>query len=174
MKINKEKVKDWIALLALAASLVIAGIILTLCFASCSTQERIITVPEVRVEQIHTIDTVKEKDTVRSERTTTIRELDSAAMAKYGIQLRNAERAWLIETNELKQQISELTRLRELSAQRSDSIPVPYPVEVEVPAVISGWQWAQIWAGRIAMILVMLTVGCWLLYRQVIRKYIKQ
>lgn len=42
---------------------------------------------------------------------------------------------------------------------------------VDKPADISGWQWAQIWAGRIAMITIALLAGGWLLYL-VIRKHI--
>lgn len=157
-----------ISLIGIIICLLIAAI---LC-SSCGTHERIITVPEVHHEYHHSSDTIREIDSVKMEKTTLIRELDSAAMAKYGIQLRNAERAWLVETNELRQQISELMRLREESAQRSDSIPVPYPVEVKVPAEINGWQWAQIWAGRIAMIFIAMLVGGWLLYRLVIRKHL--
>lgn len=156
-----------ISLIGMIICLIMAVI---LC-ASCGTHERIITVPEVHHEYHHTTDTIREKDSVKIEKTTTIRELDSAAMAKYGIQLRNAERAWLVETSELRQQISELMKIRDSLAVRSDSIPVPYPVEVKVPAEINGWQWAQIWFGRITMATIALLIGGWLLYRLVIKKY---
>lgn len=39
--------------------------------------------------------------------------------------------------------------------------PVPYPVEVEVPAQFTRWQSAQMWVGRIAMIFVI----CCCLYK---------
>jgi hypothetical protein len=67
-------------------------------------------------------------------------QLDSAAMAKYGIQLKSAERAWLIKTAELQRQIE---RLEAMSIQK-DSVhdSIPYPVEVikEVPVKLSWWQ----------------------------------
>lgn len=51
-------------------------------------------------------------------------------------------------------------------AKRDTLVTVQY---VDKPADISGWQWAQIWFGRIAMITIALLIGGWLLYR-VIRK----
>ena len=42
---------------------------------------------------------------------------------------------------------------------------------VDKPADISGWQWAQIWFGRIAMITIGLLIGGWLMYR-VIKRHI--
>lgn len=42
---------------------------------------------------------------------------------------------------------------------------------IDKPADISGWQWAQIWAGRLAMIAIGLLIGGWIMYR-VIRKHV--
>lgn len=134
---------------------IIVGILLSGC-----TTPKVITVPEVHHEYYHTSDTVYKVDSVKSEKTTTIRELDSVAMAKYGIQLKNAEKAWLVETNQLQFELNRLKEYFGSVAERVDSIPVPYPVEKKVPAEINGWQWFQIWAGRIALgiLLVALTV----------------
>ena len=126
-------------------------------FSSCTTT-RVVTVPEVHHEYHHTTDTIRERDSITTERVTTIRELDSMAMVKYGIQLKNAERAWLVETNELKAHIAELDRLRFELTARQDSVPAPVPIEVpvEVPAEISPWQWIQMWMGRVAMLAIVL------------------
>jgi hypothetical protein len=80
-------------------------------------------------------------------------QLDSAAMARYGIQLQKAERAWLVKTEELQRQIE---RLEAMSATRDsvhDSIPVPYPVEVikEVPEELSWWQQLRLWLGNVLL-----------------------
>ena len=133
------------------------AIIVGMLLSGCTTP-KVITVPEVHHEYYHTSDTVYEVDSVKSEKTTTIRELDSVAMAKYGIRLENAEKAWLVETNQLQFELNRLKEYFGSVAERVDSIPVPYPVEKKVPAEINGWQWFQIWAGRIALGILLLAV----------------
>ena len=145
------------------------AIVVGMLLSGCTTP-KVITVPEVHHEYHHTSDTVYKVDSVKSEETTTIRELDSVAMAKYGIQLKNAEKAWLVETNKLQ---FELNRLKEYCgsvSERVDSIPVPYPVEKKVPAEINGWQWFQIWAGRIALCMLAL-ISIIIIIRFYIRKH---
>ena len=51
---------------------------------------------------------------------------------------------------------------------RTDSIPVPYPVEKRVPAQLSSWQNFQLWTGRLVLIALALCAAVWLL-----RRYIK-
>ena len=118
--------------------LIAALLIGALC--SCSTQQKIVPVPEIHENHHWHTDTVHQTDSIIRETQTTIMQLDSAAMAKYGIQLKSAERAWLIKTAELQRQIE---RLEAMSIQK-DSVhdSIPYPVEVikEVPAELSWWQ----------------------------------
>ena len=133
------------------------AIVVGMLLSGCTTP-KVITVPEVHHEYYHSSDTVYKVDSVKSEKTTTIRELDSVAMAKYGIQLKNAEKAWLVETNQLQFELNRLKEYFGSVAERVDSIPVPYPVEKKVPAEINGWQWFQIWAGRIALGILLLAV----------------
>ena len=133
------------------------AIIVGMLLSGCTTP-KVITVPEVHHEYYHTSDNVYEVDSVKSEKTTTIRERDSVAMAKYGIRLENAEKAWLVETNQLQFELNRLKEYFGSVAERVDSIPVPYPVEKKVPAEINGWQWFQIWAGRIALGILLLAV----------------
>lgn len=48
-----------------------------------------------------------------------------------------------------------------------DTIPQPYPYEVEVPAQLSWWQQTRIRVGNVAMIAVALLVGWWLWRKKV-------
>ena len=114
----------------------------------------------VPVESSHTehhwhTDSVRQVDSIYHEKETTIMQLDSAEMAKYGIQLKNAERAWLVKSWELERQIEALQRL---TAERDivhDSIPVPYSVEKR----LTKWQQAKVdWGGWALLVLIVLVV----------------
>ena len=95
----------------------------------------------IPVETSHTehhwhTDSIKEVDSVIHERHTTIMQLDSAAMAQYGIRLKNAERAWLVKSWELERQIENLQTLTAIRDTVRDTIQVPYSVEKK----LSKWQ----------------------------------
>lgn len=141
--------------------LVAVWIIIMVCLTMCGCKQvEYVPVVQTNTEHHWHTDSVKEKDSTYHEKTTTIMQLDSAAMAKYGIQLKAAERAWLVKTEELQRQIE---RLEAMSFQRDsvqDSIPKPYPVEVikEVPAELSWWQRLRLWLGNI-FLLAILAVG---------------
>lgn len=99
--------------------------------SGCKPLQKVVTVPEVHEQHHWHTDSVIKHDSVFRDRKMVIRELDSAKMAQYGIQLKQAERAWLVETNELRREVE---RLSAMSANRDtvrDSIPKPYPVYVE-------------------------------------------
>ena len=130
---------------------VIAIILLAMAlFGSCTTTKYVPVIETHENHHWHT-DSVKEKDSVIHEKTTTIMQLDSAGMAKYGIQLKAAERAWLVQTSELERQIQELARMVQDRDTVRDSIPVPYPVEKnkEVPAELTWWQQTRMHLGGI-------------------------
>ena len=103
----------------------------------------------IPVETSHTehhwhTDSIKEVDSVIHERHTTIMQLDSAAMAQYGIRLKNAERAWLVKSWELERQIENLQKLTAIRDTVRDTIQVPYPVEKK----LSKWQQTKVdWGG---------------------------
>lgn len=141
---RKQKMYDRLAIWLPIAVLVLW---LSILFTSCKEIEYV-PVKEVHTEIEHHHDTITKHDSTYHEKNTIIREVDSAAMAKYGIQLKNAQKAWLIETNELREQIWKLERLREESAYKSDSIPVPYPVEKK----LSKWQQFKMDYGGLSMI----------------------
>ena len=103
----------------------------------------------IPVETSHTehhwhTDSIIQRDSVVKESMTTVMQLDSAAMAQYGIQLKNAERAWLVKSWELERQIENLQRLTAIRDTVRDTIQVPYPVEKK----LSKWQQTKVdWGG---------------------------
>lgn len=136
---------------------------------SCTTTERVVTVPEVHEQHHWHTDSVIKRDSVIHDRQTTIRELDSAAMAQYGIQLKQNEKAWMVSVAELRREVE---RLESMTADRDtvrDSIPVPYPVEKIVPAELSWWQQARIHLANI-LLYGLLIVGIILLGKWHLKK----
>lgn len=109
---------------------------------SCGSCKQIEYVP---IESTHTIehhhtDSVREIDSIFKNKETVIMQLDSEAMAKYGIQLKAAERAWLIRTAELEKQLQKMQHTKTDTFLKIDSIPIPYPViKVETKTNWSGW-----------------------------------
>lgn len=138
----------------------ILSIMVALWFLCSCTTTRYVTVPEVHEQHHWHTDSVHKTDSVIHEKQTTIRELDSAAMAQYGIQIRQNEKAWLVMSNELRREIE---RLEAMCADRDtvrDSIPKPYPVEVikEVPRQKTLLERAVVCAGIIAIMILILIV----------------
>lgn len=133
---------------------IIVAFLLCALFGSCTTTKYVPVIETHENHHWHT-DSVKEKDSVIHETTTTIMQLDSAAMAKYGIQLKSAERAWLVQTSELERRIQELARMVQDRDTVRDSIPVPYPVTEYVEKELTWWQQLRIHLGGI---LIFLTV----------------
>ena len=113
----------------------------------------------IPIETSHTehhwhTDSIKEVDSVIHERHTTIMQLDSAAMAQYGIRLKNAERAWLVKSWELERQIEQLQKMSAIRDTVRDTIQVPYPVEKK----LSKWQQAKVDWGGWAMLGVLVVI----------------
>ena len=125
----KEKTKRRIEIVAWAVVYIFTMWIM---FSSCTTTKYVPVVETHDVHHWHT-DSVKQKDSVYHEKTTTIMQLDSAAMARYGIQLKSAERAWLVKTAELELQIERLMAMSATKDSVHDSIPYPVEVIKEVP-----------------------------------------
>jgi len=100
----------------------------------CACSPEVLTVPEVHNFYHHDTDSVFINDSVIDRKTTIIREVDSATMAKFGIQMERQQRAWLIQNNLLKKEISMLKQSKNDTVHIRDSIPVPYPVEKKVTA----------------------------------------
>ncbi len=139
----------------------ILSIMVVLWFLCSCTTTRYVTVPEVHEQHHWHTDSVHKTDSVIHEKQTTIRELDSAAMAQYGIQIRQNEKAWLVMSNELRREIE---RLEAMCADRDtvrDSIPKPYPVEVikEVPRQKTLMERAVFCAGLISIMILILIIA---------------
>ena len=138
---------------------IISGIILALLicalFGSCTTTKYVPVESQHTEHHWHT-DSVKERDSVHTEKNTVIRELDSAAMARYGIQMQANQRAWLVLQREMENRLRELEHM---TAQRDtvhDSIPAPFPVEVKVPAELTWWQEARLHLANILLYLLLI------------------
>lgn len=132
-------------LLAITIALLL-GLLLT----GCTTTEYV-PVPEVHEHWHHTTDTVRQTDSIIDRQTTTIREVDSATMAQYGIQMKDMQRAWLIETNRLQRELSELRETHTDTVHERDSIPYPVEVVKEVPRERSSAEWMLLIIGFLAI-----------------------
>lgn len=149
----------WAACVHVACYVMAIVIMLLLCalLGSCTTTEYV-TVPEVHEHWHHSSDTIRQTDSIIDRQTTTIREVDSATMAQYGIQLKDMQRAWLIETDRLQRELSALRHTRADTIHERDSIPVPVEVEKQVPAPLTWWQQTRMHVGGIVIFLLILFV----------------
>lgn len=133
----------------------IVALLICALFNSCTTTKYVPVTQQHTEHHWHT-DSVKERDSVHTENTTVIREVDSAAMAKYGIQMQANQRAWLVLQREMENRLRELEHM---TAQRDtvrDSVPVPYPVIKEVPAKLTPWQQLRIHMANILLYLILI------------------
>lgn len=129
---------------------VVIGMAICALMCSCTTT-KYVTVPEVHEHWHHTTDTIHKTDSIIDRQTTTIREVDSATMAQYGIQMKDMQRAWLIETNRLQRELSELRQSHTDTIHERDSIPYPVEVTKEVPAQLSWWQQTRLHLANIML-----------------------
>ena len=150
----KQDPKLWHIPLGMVMALVV--ILLLLC--GCKSVEYV-KVPEVHEVHHHHTDSVHTTDSVFNEKETIVMQLDSAEMAKYGIQLKAAERAWLVRTKELEREIERIMALRTDSTAKRDSIPYPVYVPTEVPAELTWWQRTRIYMGDALLFIILLLIG---------------
>ena len=137
----------------------IVGVVLCALLGSCTTT-KYVPVVETRDHHHWHTDSICKTDSVYHEKTTTIMQLDSAAMARYGIRLKDAERAWLVKTAELERQLQQLERLTADRDTIHDSIPVPYPVIKEVEKQLTRRQQMVMCIGLFAIIVA----ACWFVW----------
>jgi hypothetical protein len=117
-----------------------------LLFSGCQSV-KYVPVETVRIERESKTDTIIQKDTVRSEKETIIREArpeDSLMMAKLGIRLRENERLLTLLQKEMSEQKSNAYESHRDTVLNTDSVAVPYPVEKE----LSWWQRQKIAFGE--------------------------
>jgi hypothetical protein len=144
----------------LSVTFIALAIALMLAFSGCTTT-RYVPVEHHTTENHWHTDSVKERDSVHTERNTVIRELDSAAMAKYGIQMERNQKAWLVLQREMEARMRELERMTDTKDTIRDSIPIPYPVEVtkEVPRERSTVEWVLIAVGILSLMILIINVA---------------
>ena len=145
---------------------IIQALLLLTAMGSCTTT-KYVTVPEVHEHWHHQTDTIMRTDSIIDHQQIIIREVDSATMAKYGIELKDMQRAWLIENNRLRKQLSELMQSSADTTIVHDSIPVPYPVEVKVPAELTQWQQIRISLANLLLYAIG-AMAAWLLLKKVL------
>ena len=134
---------------------VAVALLLCAMLGSCTTT-KYVPITETRTEHHWHTDSVRERDSTYTERKTIIRELDSAAMARYGIQMQANQRAWLVLQREMENRLRELEHR---AAQRDtvrDSIPYPVEVEKQVPARLTWWQQARMHVGGVVIFLLII------------------
>lgn len=143
----------------------IAIIVIAIMLEGCRS-ERVVTVPEYHEVVVHQRDTLIQRDTFERERKTIVREVDSATMAEYGIRLDAAQRAWLVQTDALRREVSQLRQHQTDTVVLHDSIP--YPVEVpvikEVEKPPNRWQRLSMRVGNAVLLLLAMSVAGGFLY----------
>ena len=152
---DEERMKAGCLQLFIMVGAFFVALLICALFGSCTTT-KYVPVTETHTEHHWHTDSVKERDSTHTERNTIIRELDSAAMAKYGIQMQANQRAWLVLQREMENRLRELEHK---SAQRDtvrDSVPVPFPVEVKVPAELTWWQQTRLHLANILLYLILI------------------
>ena len=152
---DEEKMKVGCLQMAGIISGIILALLICALFGSCTTP-KYVPVTETHTEHHWHTDSVKERDSTHTERETIIREVDSAAMARYGIQMESNQRAWLVLQREMENRLRELEHM---TAQRDtvhDSIPAPFPVEVKVPAELTWWQQTRLHLANILLYLILI------------------
>ena len=125
--------------------------------SGCTTT-RYIPVTETHTEHHWHTDSVKERDSTHTEHETIIREVDSAAMAKYGIQMQANQRAWLVLQREMENRLRELEHTSANKDTVRDSIPVPYPVTEYIERSRSKFEWVLLAFGVLFIIASLLFV----------------
>ena len=135
-------------------------VVVLCCISSCTTTQYVPVVETHTDHHWHT-DSVRQRDSTHTERETVIRELDSAAMARYGIQMQNNQRAWLVLQREMENRLHELEHMTATRDTVHDSIPYPVEVTKEVPADLTWWQQTRLYIADILLVAVIGAIGWW-------------
>lgn len=165
---EKRRRKGVIGCLYSLVGIIMMGIIclFLLMFVGCKNIEYV-PVERVKTEYINRTDTVNKIDTLISEKETIIREADSSLVVKLGLQLKANEKAILILQRELEKQISKESEYKTGTVIKTDSIPVPYPVERK----LTKWEQTKIaWGGEaIIAVVIVFFIIIWLIAKRLQR-----
>ena len=136
------------------------AMLIVFALTSCKTTEYV-PVEVVKVEKVTVKDTIVQKDTIREEKETIIREAsksDSALLAKLGLQLSESNKIILVLQDKLKEASHNQKESHSDTIYRYEEKPVPYPVEKKVERELTWWQQTQIHGFRIALLVAALFV----------------
>lgn len=144
---------EWWGLMVLILTWIVVSMLL---FFMVSCSPKVVTVPEIHHEYHSNTDSVLMRDSVIDRQTNIIREVDSATMAQYGITLKEAERAWLIQSDRLRREIQQLKENRKDTVEVRDTVNVPYPVEVVKEPPLKDKVWWSVKCLLIALFILFL------------------
>ncbi len=158
--------EDFIKQIVVAFMLAMAFLILMM-LQGCRT--KYVSVPEYHKEYINRTDSFFHTDTIKEKEWMTIREVDSAQLAELGIQLRNIKNAYLIERNKNKERNNTTLKAKADTIIKTDSIPIPYPVERK----LNKWENLKMevggWAIGVLSVVVFGAIGYIIMW--LVRKY---
>lgn len=135
---NDDKIVEYLARMF---AIIILGIIVAVILGMCSSCTRTVYVPVKEVQTVfqnHT-DTVHRTDSIIRETERIVMQLDSQAMAEYGIRLSNAEKAWLVREKQLESKINKLLEKKADTVIVRDTVPQPYAVEKPLSTMQKAW-----------------------------------
>lgn len=128
-----------------------------------------VSVPEYHKEYINRTDSFFHTDTIKEKEWMTIKEVDSAQLAKLGVQLRNIKNAYLIERNRNRERNNTTLKAKTDTVIKTDSIRVPYPVERK----LNKWESLKMevggWAIGVLSVVFLAVIGYAVLW--LVRKY---
>ena len=119
--------------------------------AGCKTKERIVTIETVRTDT--TYITRHERDSIHEHDSTHVSEKQRGDTI-------------FMEVERLRRIYIEKTKHDTIYISKTDSVPTPYPVEVEVPAPLTWWQQARLHLANIVLWALGLWVGLKILRRK--------
>lgn len=159
--------EEYLRQLLLWALLGATTIAMMMMLHGCRT--KYVSVPEYHKEYINRTDSFFHTDTIKEKEWMTIKEVDSAQLAKLGVQLRNIKNAYLIERNRNRERNNTTLKAKTDTVIKTDSIRVPYPVERK----LNKWESLKMevggWAIGVLSALLLAVIGYVVLW--LVRKY---
>lgn len=119
--------------------------------AGCKTKERIVTIETVRTDT--TYITRHERDSIHERDSTHVSEKQRGDTI-------------FVEVERLRRIYINKTKHDTIYISKTDSVPTPYPVEVEVPAPFTWWQQARLHLANIVLWALGLWIGLKILRRK--------
>lgn len=119
--------------------------------AGCKTKERIVTIETVRTDT--TYITRHERDSIHERDSTHVSEKQRGDTI-------------FVEVERLRRIYINKTKHDTIYISKTDSVPTPYPVEVEVPEPLTWWQQARLHLANIVLWALGLWIGLKILRRK--------